>query len=172
MVENIRIGMFVKPLLLLLLLGAGWLVWDTYFNKTDKRMIQEQLYKFSSNASKYSGEGMAQGLLKCKALESIFDKNCHVNINLDMFTGSFAPEEISSKAMFLRNQVNSAVIGLHNANIEIDGDKAEAVLTASLDGESRSGKRFNEYRELIFFFKKDEGKWLVYKIDIHQILEK
>jgi hypothetical protein len=172
MVRNIRIDLLIKSLLLLLALLAGWLIWNTYFNKTDKHMIQEQLYKFRTNASKYSGEGMTQSLLKCKSLENIFDKTCYVNINLDMFTGSFSPEEISSKAMFLRNQLSSAVIGFHNVKLEIDGEKADAILTASFDGESRDGKRFTEYRELIFSLKKIDGKWLIYKIDIHQIMEK
>lgn len=172
MVNKIRIGLFIKPLLLLIAVVAGVLVWYFYFNKTDKEMIKEQLYQFRSNASKYAGEGMAQGMLKCKALERLFDKTCQVNINVDMFTGSFSPEEVSSKAMFCRNHCDSAVIDFHNIKITIEGDNAEAILTASLDGSSKNGKRFNEYRELTISMKKIEGKWLIYNIDIHQILEK
>lgn len=172
MVNKIRSSLFIKPFLLLLAITAGVSVWYLYFNKSDKEIIKEQLYQFRSDTSKYSGEGMAQGLLKCKALEKLFDRTCHVNINVDMFTGSFSPEEIASKAMFCRKNCASAVIDFHNIKITIEGDNAEAALTASLDGSSKDGKRFNEYRELIFSFKKLEGKWLINKIDIHQILEK
>ncbi|MFA6102589.1 MAG: hypothetical protein WCV67_04430 [Victivallaceae bacterium] len=172
MVNKIRISVFIKPLLLLLAAAAGVLIWHVYFNKSDKELIKEQLYQFRSNASKYAGEGMAQGVLKCKALEKLFDKTCHVNINVDMFAGSFSPEEVSSKAIFCRNHCASAVINFYNIKVTVDGDAADAALTASLDGSSRDGKRFNEYRELLFSLKKIEGKWLIYKIDIHQIIEK
>ena len=172
MVNKIRISLFIKPLLLLLAVAAGALVWYVYFNKTDKELVKEQLYQFRSDASKYAGEGMAQGMLKCKAMEKLFDKTCHVNINVDMFAGSFSPEEIASKAMFCRNHCAVAVIDFNNIKTTIDGDNAETVLTASLDGSSKDGRRFNEYRELIIYLKKLEGKWLIYKVDIHQILEK
>jgi len=172
MVNKIRISSFIKPLLPLLAVIAAVLIWYVYFNKTDKELIKEQLYQFRTDVSKYAGEGMAQSILKCKALEKLFDKTCHVNINVDMFAGSFSPEEISSKAMYCRSHCASAAVNFYNIKITIDGDDAEASLTASLDGASRDGKRFNEYRELVFSFKKIEGKWLIYKIDIHQIIEK
>jgi hypothetical protein len=167
-----KISLFIKPLLLLLAVAAGALIWHACFNKTDKDLIKEQLCQFSANASKYAGEGMAQGIFKCKALEKLFGKTCHVNINVDMFSGSFSPEEVSSKAMFCRNHCVSAIINFYNIKTTIEGDNAEATLTASLDGSSKDGKRFNEYRELIFSLKKDDGRWLIYKIDIHQIIEK
>lgn len=172
MVNKVRISLFIKPLLLLLTVAAGAVIWYVYFNKRDKELIKEQLYQFRSDASKYAGEGMTQSVLKCKALEKLFDKICQVNINFDMFSGSFSPEEISSKAMFCRNHCNSAAIDFHKIKITVDGDNAEAGFTASLDGTSKDGKRFNEYTELIVSLKKIEGKWLIYKIDIHPILEK
>ncbi len=172
MVKKINVSSFIKPLLPLLAVAAAALIWYVYFNKTDKELIKEQLHQFRSDASKYPDEGMAQGVLKCKALEKLFDKTCHVNINVDMFAGSFSPEEVSSKAMYCRSHCASAIINFYNIKITLDGDDAEASLTASLDGASRDGKRFNEYRELIFSFNKIEGKWLICKIDIHQIIEK
>ena len=129
MVNKVRISLFIKPLLLLLAVAAGAVIWHVYFNKTDKDLIKEQLSQFRSDASKYAGEGMAQGMLKCKAMEKLFDKTCHVDINVDMFAGSFSPEEIASKAMFCRNRCAVAAIDFNNIKITVGGDNAEAVLT-------------------------------------------
>ena len=52
MVNKVRIRMFVKPLLLLLAVAAGAVIWHVYFNKSDKEMIKGQLYQFPSDASK------------------------------------------------------------------------------------------------------------------------
>lgn len=139
----------------------------------DRTLITRQLRKFSDNASKYSGEGTTQAIVKSKALEKIFAKSCRVELDIDFISGTFSPEEIAAKAISYRRFFDTAVISLNDIKVEtISTTRANATMTAALDGRSKEGKRVNEFRDLECTLEKPNDIWLISGISIKPILEK
>jgi hypothetical protein len=129
--------------------------------------------KLCELASKYPGEKITGGLIKSKALGNLFDEVCKLDIRAEMFSGSYKPHEITANSMRYRSFFKHAMINVHDLKIEIlSPTEAQAEFTGSFDGETKSGKRVNEYQELSCKFKKIKGKWLIYQISMRRILEK
>ncbi|MFA7230752.1 MAG: hypothetical protein WC071_05735, partial [Victivallaceae bacterium] len=143
--KNIIITLFT----LVLIIVTIFLVWNTYFNKSDKDLINEQLTSLRTLASKYPGEGTSSSIIKSKSLENLFAPSCKLDLRSDMFSGDYTQEEISANAVRYRSLFNHAVINLHDIEIElISATEAKAEFTGSFDGITKSGNRVNEYRDL------------------------
>ncbi len=157
---------------LAVLLGACAL-WFFVFRSTDEAKIKKQFQILAESASKAGEETAATLYLKSASLSALFDDHCSLDVAHSFVSGSYTPEEVSSKMVQAHKLFETATMKIYNLTVRMDGEnKASAIFTLRFTGKSKNGASFDETREIEASLIRKEGKWLFCAFKIAQVIER
>ncbi len=164
----------VKKLIgLLVVVALVMAVWYFFFNKTDKDRVLEALTEVAEAASKTPAETTSSMLLKTQTISGFFADKCELDIDDQMFTGEYTPEDISAKMVQMRQFFKDNKLSYYEAEVFFPSEN-EAVInfTGSLKGTLKNDSKVNEVREIQAKLSKKSGSWRFYCFKIQEILKK
>lgn len=149
---------------------AAWLI---IMNNSDEKRIIKTLSGLTDCVSKHSGEKTSVMLFKSQILLGYFDDMCILKIDDSHLSGAYTPENISSNMTRIRSFFKEISLNFYDTKISFPSpDKAVVTMTGHLTGTLKRGNRINESRELKAELRKSNGKWLVYNLEVQEILKK
>lgn len=156
-----------------LLVAVAIAVWLIFMNDSDEKRIMKTLSGLTECVSKHPGEKTSVMLFKSQILPGYFDDMCMLKIDNTHLSGAYTPESISSHMTRIRSFFNDISLSFYDTKITFPSpDKAVVDLTGHLTGTLKRGNRINESRELKAELRKSDGKWLVYSLEVQEILKK
>ena len=165
--------MVKKLVCLLAVVVAGAAIWYFLFNKTDKDQVLDALSAVAEAASKTAGETTSSMLLKTQMVGGYFAEKCVLNIDDQMFTGEYTPEDISANMVRMRQFFTDNKLSFYDAEVLFPSvDEAVVNFTGSLKGTLKNQSRVNEAREIQAKLTKKSGSWRFYSFKIQEILKK
>lgn len=163
-------GKYLALLIVFLLLGGVSLWYIT--RDTEEAKIKRKLHELADFGVKAEGEKEIYGALKINGTDKVFAPQLELVLNPDMFNGTYTPREMIANLARFRMLFKQVKIRVTDVVITVSGDKADAAFTGLLDGVTVDGKAVNEVRELNCALTKIDGKWLINKLVVRDILVK
>lgn len=163
-------GKWLAVLTVFLVLG-GVSFW--YINRdSEEAKVKRKLHELADFGIKAEGEKEIFGAIKINGTDKVFAAQLELSLNNDMFNGTYTPREMTANLARFRMLFKQIKIRLTDIIITIKGDAADATFTGLLDGVTGDGKAVSEVRELSCTLVKTDGKWLINKLLIRDILVK
>ena len=163
-------GKWIVLLIILFLLGGISLWYIT--RDSEEAKVKRKLHELADFGIKAEGEKEIFGALKVNGTDKVFAPQFELSLKYDMFSGTYTPREMTANLARFRMLFKQVKVRVADTVITINGDKADAVFTGLLDGVTADGKAVNEVRELNCTLAKIDGKWLINKLVVRDILEK
>lgn len=158
---------------LLAVLGLGGVSLWYLGRDSDEAQVRSTLRELCRIASRQENEKVGSGLLKMRAVESVFAAQCRMDFRHEMFGGTYTTEEIAATLMRSRALFRTCTVDFRDLLVTIDPpDRATAYFTGTLEGRLNNGKTVNEVRDLECKLKKIEDRWKITDIAVRDILEK
>jgi hypothetical protein len=159
----------------IIVIGVGivgiWVI-PSLFQSEEKR-VKKQFHLLSGWVSKDSGENTFTMAHKTQNIGTLFADKCELTSNLDLLSGNYTPEEISSYAARGRLAFSELKLKFFDFDISFpETDVAKVTLTARLTGRLTTGEDVDETRELESLLNKVEKKWLFSRVEIIEVLKK
>lgn len=163
-------GKYLIFFIVFLLLGGVSLWYIT--RDSEEAKVKRKLHELADFGNKAEGEKEIFGALKVNGTDKVFAPQFELSLKYDMFSGTYTPREMTANLARFRMLFKQVKVRLTDTVITLNGDKADATFTGLLDGVTTDGKAVNEVRELNCALTKIDGKWLVSKLVVRDILEK
>ncbi len=139
---------------------------------SEEAKIKRKLHELADFGIKAEGEKEIYGALKINGTDKVFAPQLELVLNPDMFNGTYTPREMTANLARFRMLFKQVKVRVTDTVVTISGDKADAAFTGLLDGVTVDGKAVNEVRELNCALTKIDGKWLINKLVVRDILVK
>jgi hypothetical protein len=150
-----------------------FLVYHHFTELTPEEQIRKRLSDFLAKASKKSGDKLSTGLLKSQALKGFFVPECSFQIGVSSFSGKYTPEQIYANSMRYRTLFKQAKFMADDVEITfISPIRSRVDFTGTLSGETKSGKRIDNYRNLSCIVDFIDNKWLISEVKMREIIKK
>jgi len=166
----------VKKIVVLVII-VGLIAVAGYFllrSPNEEQIIIDRLNRLAASVSKKSGEGPVTMVIKHQTIAGFIDGQCTVHIKEAMLIGNFTPEEFAAQMTRSRTMFKSldGQVDCCEVQLDADGSRATIAFAIRITAELKSGKRFDEVRDLQAKVSKVDGKWLFTSFEIRQVLEK
>lgn len=139
----------------------------------DEARIKATLRELCRIASRQEDEKAGSGLLKMRAVETVFAPQCRIDFRHEMFGGTYTTEEIAATLMRSRALFRFCKVDFRDLSITIvPPDRATTCFTGTLEGRLNDGKSVNEVRDLECKLQKIENRWRITDIAVRDVLEK
>lgn len=171
MFDFLKLKRFWFAILAMAVIG-GVSLW--YLNRdSDEAQVRHTLRELCRIASKNEGEKNTTGLLKMRAVETVFAPECRIDFRHEMFGGTYKTEEIAAALARSRTIFRSCDVDFRDLSITIQPpDRATAYFSGTLDARMSDGKTVSEARDLECKFRKIDKRWLITDIAVREVLEK
>lgn len=163
-------GKYLTFFIAFLLLGGVSLWYIT--RDSEEAKVKRKLHELADFGIKAEGEKEIYGALKINGTDKVFAPQLELVLNPDMFNGTYTPREMIANLARFRMLFKQVKVRVTDIVITVNGDKADAAFTGLLDGVTVDGKAVNEVRELNCALTKIDGKWLINKLVVRDILVK
>lgn len=164
---------WLKPAAMAFILLAGLLVWYFFFRESDEVRVLNRLRDLAECVSRNSGEKGTVMLIKSQQLDGFFADRCQIQVNEQMLTGDFTPEQLSAQITRGRQFFKSLSLSIHDPVVKVaTPEQAEIDFTGQVLGQTANGERIREIRELRAVLSKKDGKWRFTAFKIREVLRK
>lgn len=164
---------WIKPAVMALVLFTGLLIWYFFFHESDEVRVRNRLRDLAECVSKSSGEKGTVMLIKSQQLDGFFADRCQIQVNEQMLTGDYTPEQLSAQITRGRQFFKSLSLSIHDPVVKVTTqEEAEIDFTGQVLGQTVNGERIREIRELRAFLSKKDGKWRFTAFRIREVLRK
>lgn len=155
----------VRPLAAVALIGGGFWLWQIFFPSPEK-VIRSRLTDLAATVSVDRGEGNVSKVLRYHKLPEFFTPD--IAIVLDV--RGYPPMAFEGRDELMRavagawQSWNWIKLEFPDVNVTLGADKQTAVV--DLTGKvTVPGERDFQVQEFNFYFRKVDGKWLIYRIE-------
>jgi ketosteroid isomerase-like protein len=162
--KNILISIFI--------LIAGVAAYYFFFYQNDEKAVQKRFDLLAENVSKDSDESQLIMIKRLAAIERVFTKNVHFEIESRSRAGEYSSREIARRAGGVRTRFTRLTLKFYDVNIDLQGQTAAVTATARITGLKKNGEQVAETRELEFSLQKKDGGWLIAQVKAVEVLEK
>ncbi len=145
-----------------------------YLNRdTDETQIQHTLRSLAMLGSRGENESAAATAFKLNGTDRVFAPVCTINVDHSLFTGSVTPTELTGMLTRYQGMFRHMKAEIRNLEINLESpDSATAAFSGNLVGELRNGEKITESRDLICHLTRIDGRWLIDRIALREVLEK
>lgn len=140
---------------------------------TDEMQIRRTLRSLAALGSRQPDETPAAVALKLNQTDRVFAPECSIDVDQSMFTGATTPTELTGILTRYQGMFREVKAEIRALEITVTApDAATATFSGSLLGEFRSGEKLTESRDLICHLKRIDGRWLIDRIALLEVLKK
>lgn len=154
-----------RLVLLAILAAIGYWLWTVFFPSPEK-VIRNRLNKAASLASFGAGDGNIRRVAAIEALGNYFAEEIEIKVDVPNYESHTfnRREELTQAAMAAHSAVSSLKVDFPDIKVDVDPNQltatAEVTLRADINGEKNA-----VIQEARVYFKKVDGKWLIYRLD-------
>lgn len=149
----------------------GWGLW--YAFPTRERQVRRQFKALASWAGKDGDEGALASVQTAREAGRFFADPCEWNAEAYNLSGRVSLEEITRYVFAARTRVEKLTVKFYDLAVEFLADgTAHAKATVRVQGTSKDGDAINETHELKCDLIKQDGRWLLSRITLVQVLKR
>ena len=162
---------YIAVFLLAIAAGAGAFLFLR--GESDEVRVKKVLRRFCDMATKHEGENPAAGALLISRTDEIFAPEVRIQAVRGGFDGSYTPGRLTSELARCRAIFRRVTVRTQDEEISFPGtDKAFAVFSGVLSGDTKTGTAVSEVRDVECHFVRHEGKWKISRMVVHEVLER
>ena len=140
---------------------------------SDEAQVKKVLRRFCGMATKHEGENPAAGALLISRTDEIFAPEVHIQAAGGGFDGSYTPGRLTSELARCRAIFRRVTVRTQDEEISFpEKDKAFAVFSGALSGDTKTGTSVSEVRDVECHLVRREGKWKISRMVVHEVLER
>lgn len=140
---------------------------------TDRRQIKKLFKHLSQWVSKEGQEGPIAMVQLIPEGRKFFADPCELKSDEYGLDESLSPLELAKLAMGARSRFETLSLEFHDLQIGFAEDgQAQVTVTARLTGRGESGEDVQETHEIEGVLQKNEGRWLLTRIKLVEVLKK
>ena len=154
---------------------AGALWWLLHNGKTNEELIADSLDAMAAACSKRTNENAVGIAMKNSEISNLMAPTCSVSINEAMIDGTFQPLEFAGQVTRGRTLFSTISGSIDDIDVKVasNGGKATVEYSVKVCGTiKKSGKSFDESRDLTSKMVKIDGKWKFASFEVREVLEK
>jgi len=149
----------------------AWGLW--YLFPTRERQVRRQMNALAQWASKDAGEGALAAVQAAREAKDFFADPCEWQADAFNLSGQVAPDEIARYEFAARSRFDTLSVKLYDLSIDFSQDGAAHVTTTvRVEGTSKEADPVNETHEVRGTLAKQDGKWLLKKVTVVEVLRK
>lgn len=149
----------------------AWGLW--YFFPTRERQVRRQMKALAAWASKESGEGALAAVQTAREAKEFFADPCEWQADAFELAGQISPDEIARYEFAVRSRFDTLRVKLYDLSIDFAQDgEAHVTTTIRVEGSKKDADPVNETHEVRCTLAKTDGRWLLKKITVVQVLKK
>lgn len=154
-----------RLVLLAVLAAVGFWLW-TFLFPSPQKVIRARLNRAASLASFGPRDGNISRVAAIEALGNYFTEEIEIKVDVPNYESQsyHRREELTQAAMAARGAVSSLKVDFPDINVDVDASQlaatADVTLRADINGEKNA-----VIQEARVYFKKVDGKWLIYRLD-------
>ena len=140
---------------------------------TDRRQIRKQFKRLSEWVSKEGKEGPLAIVQLIPEGRKFFADPCKLKAEAYGLDESFTPLDLAKLTMGARSRFETLSLEFHDLQIGFTGDgAAQVTVTARLIGLGENGESVQETHEIEGTLAKKDGRWLLARIKLIEVLKK
>ena len=149
----------------------AWSLW--YFFPTRERQVKRQMNALAQWASKESGEGALAAVQTAREAKEFFADPCEWQAGAFDLSGQLSPDEIARYEFAVRSRFETLRVKLYDLSIDFSQDGAAHVTTTvRVEITSKEADPVNETHEVRGTLAKQDGKWLLEKVTVVEVLRR
>lgn len=153
------------------LILLAWGLW--YFFPTRERQVRRQMNALAQWASKESGEGALAAVQTAREAKDFFADPCEWQADAFDLSGQVSPDEIARYEFAVRTRFETLRVTLYDLSVDFSQDGAAHVTTTvRIEGSSKEAGPLNETHEVRGTLAEKDGKWLLKKVTVVQVLRR
>jgi hypothetical protein len=143
------------------------------FYPTDRRKVKKLFARTAEWMSKEGPQGALSQAQRIPEGEKLFADPCELEAEAYKLSESFTPGEIARLAVGARSRFDSLTLTFYDLEVWFPEEgKAEATVTARLQGDSSGGESLAETHEMECLLVEQEGRWRFQRIKLVEVLKK
>lgn len=166
---NRKIRFTLYSILAILLLAAAYFFWNS---SGDEEKIRKSLVSLASLAAKPAEASPAELAVKIRILQTIFAEQIIIDFGSRKLSGNYSPRSLEPMMVNFRKHFTSSKCSAGNIEINIAGERADAVFSCTFKGTTNKGEVIEEVKDVNCRLVKHEQKWYIESISINDILER
>lgn len=153
------------------LLLLAWGLW--YFFPSRERQVRRQMNALAQWASKEPGEGALAAVQTARAARDFFADPCEWQADAFDLSGQVSPDEIARYEFAVRSRFETLRVKLYDLSVDFSQDGAAHVTaTVRIEGSRKDEDSLNETHEVRGTLAKQDGKWLLQKATVVEVLRR
>ncbi len=163
-----RIAVLIAAVLAL----GGLSLWYLNYDSPEAQ-VKRTLRQLCELANKAEQENAAVAALKINSTDKVFAPRCVIDVGHELADGTMTPTEITSMLARYRGVFQQVRVETRDVSIHIQSpEEATASFTGFLKGVTRGGGQLDEVRDLTCQLEKRDGRWLINRIAIREVLQR
>lgn len=152
-------------------LAVLWGLW--YFFPTKARQVRRQFKALASWMSKDGEEGALAIAQQAREAGRFVGPSCHVESETYDIDGEVTPEDVARYYFAAHTRASAISLKFYDLAITFpDDETARAIATARLTVTPKEGDATTETHEVDCTLKKADGRWLLRRVSLVQVLRK
>ena len=154
-----------RIVLLAALAALGVWLWTVLFPGPEK-VIRRRLTELARTVSSSPGESDLTRLAAARSVAGFFSSTVELNVDIPELGqhNSMDREEITQLALMARSRAGGVHVKFPDINITVAPDKQSAVADLTVEA-NVSGEHDPIVQEMKFTFRKNDGQWLITRIE-------
>ena len=153
------------------LVALAWSLW--YFFPSRERQVRRQIKALAAWVTKAPGEGALAAAMTAREAGKYFADPCEWTAEAFSLDGRVTPSEIGQTVFGALERFESLKVRFYDAAVDLQQDGSALVTaTVRLDGAQRDGDPIHETHEVRCVMVKKDGRWLVRKVTVVEVLRK
>jgi len=155
----------IRIVLLAALAALGIWLWTVLFPSPEK-VVRRRLTELARTVSSSANESDLTRLAAARSVAGFFAATVELNVDLPELGqhNSMDREEITQLALMGRSRAGGLRVKFPDINITVAPDQKSAVADLTVEA-NISGERDSVVREMKFTFRKNDGQWLITRIE-------
>ncbi|MBQ9500626.1 MAG: hypothetical protein IJU70_00570 [Lentisphaeria bacterium] len=140
---------------------------------SDEARVKKVIRRLCDMTTKREGENPAAGALLISRTDEIFAPEVHIEAARGGFDGSYTPGRLTSELARCRAVFRRVTVRAQDEEISFpEKDKAFAVFSGTLSGDTKTGTSVSEVRDVECRLVRLDGKWKISGMVVHEVLER
>ena len=165
-----RRKLIISTVIALIVCGAA--VFLTCIRQDDNAKIRRVIFKFVRLAEKPDHASAAELAVKLRTLQTVFCDEVTLDIRHPAISEKYSPRSLEPLLVRYRKHFNHADASLSDLEINISGERADALFSVHLTGVTLRRHRVDEVRDVNCTLIRADGAWRIEKVSITNVLER
>ena len=158
--------------ILILLIAVCGLIFFMLTKPDENEKVRRVLVQFTRLADKPSTASAAELAVKLRTLQTVFCEQVMLDIRTPAISEIYTPRSLEPLLIRYRKHFSYTQSGMNDLEINISGNRADALFSLHLTGVTLKGYKVDEVRDINCVLVKSNDIWRIEKVTVTNILER